>query len=58
MAIGSDVTFYSKPSVLDVIYGNNPVSWKVFLRLRPAKMDMSTHALHGNMGGESQEKKP
>lgn len=53
LAIGSDVTFYSKPSVLDAIYGNNPVSWKVFLRLRPAKMDMSTHALHGNMGQES-----
>jgi hypothetical protein len=56
MAIGSDITFYSKPSVLDAIYGNNPVSGKVFLRLRPAKMDMNTHALHGNVGGESQKK--
>jgi hypothetical protein len=53
MAIGSDVTFFSKPSVLDEIYGANPVSWKVFLRLRPARMDMSTHALHGNLGEES-----
>ena len=52
LGIGSDLTFYSKPSVLDRIYGNNPVSWKLFLRLRPAKMDMSTHALHGNMSGE------
>jgi hypothetical protein len=51
LAIGSDLTFYSKPSMLDAIYGNNPVSWKVFLRLRPAKMDMGSHALHGNMGG-------
>src|SRR5213078_193577 len=24
MAIGSDLTFYSKPSTLDAIYGNNP----------------------------------
>lgn len=45
-AIGSDVTFYSKPAVLDSIYGNNPVSWKVFVRIRPAKMDMSTHSTH------------
>ena len=49
MAIGSDLTFYSKPSRLDAIYGNNPVSWKVFLRVRPTKMDMGSHALHGNM---------
>ena len=53
MAFGSDLTFYSKPPVLDAIYGNNPVSWKVFLRLRPAKMDMSTHVLQGNTGEES-----
>ncbi|MEA2203780.1 MAG: hypothetical protein QOE77_556 [Blastocatellia bacterium] len=38
MAIGSDVTFYSKPAVLDQLYGGQPVSWKLFLRLRPAKM--------------------
>jgi hypothetical protein len=49
MAIGSDLTFYSKPSILDRIYGNNPVSWRLFFRLRPAKMDMGTHGMHGNM---------
>jgi len=38
LAIGSDLTFYSKPSVLDQIYGSNPVSWKLFFRVRPAKM--------------------
>jgi hypothetical protein len=38
LAIGSDVTFYSKPSILDSIYGAHPVSWKVFLRLRPSSM--------------------
>ena len=58
MAIGSDLTFYSKPPVLDRIYGSNPVSWRLFLRLRPAKMDMGTHALHGNMGGESKPPNP
>lgn len=41
-AVGSDVTFYSKPAVLDQLYGSHPVSWKLFLRLRPAKMDMSS----------------
>ena len=56
MAIGSDLTFYSKPSILDRIYGNNPVSWRLFLRLRPAKMDMSVHAIHGNTGGETKPK--
>lgn len=45
LAIGSDLTFYSKPEVLDQLYGNNPVSWKVFLRVRPGKMDMNT--MHG-----------
>jgi hypothetical protein len=45
--IGSDLTFYSKPSILDTIYGNNPVSWKLFFRIRPGKMDMSMHGMHG-----------
>jgi len=48
-AIGSDLTFYSKPSILDQIYGTNPVSWKLFFRIRPSKMDMqSMHGMHGN----------
>ncbi|MEP6742647.1 MAG: hypothetical protein ABJB61_09125 [bacterium] len=47
MAIGSDLTFYSKPAVLDQLYGSNPVSWKLFLRFRPGKMEMSsTHGQH------------
>ena len=45
-AIGSDVTFYSKPAALDPLYGNNPVSWRVFIRVRPAKMNMSAHSIH------------
>ena len=60
LAIGSDVTFYSKPPVLNAIYGNNPVSWKLFLRIRPGKMDMSAHGMHGSMDhtGEDQKPKP
>lgn len=58
MGIGSDLTFYSKPAILDPIYGSHPVSWKLFLRLRPSKMDMSAHSLHGNMSGEPKPPKP
>jgi hypothetical protein len=60
LAIGSDLTFYSKPSVLDRIYGNNPVSWKLFFRVRPGKMDMSMHGKHANMNseGENPPRKP
>lgn len=38
IGIGSDVTFYSKPSVLDSYYGDNPVSFRIFLRIRPGQM--------------------
>ena len=34
VALGGDVTFYSKPEILDSVYGNNPVSYKFFLRFR------------------------
>lgn len=47
VAIGSDLTFYSKPGVLDQLYGAHPVSWKLFLRLQPGQMDMaSMHSGH------------
>jgi hypothetical protein len=36
LAVGADVTFYTKPSALDSTYGKNPVSFQVFLRVRPA----------------------
>ena len=54
LAIGGDVTFYSKPAILDRLYGDNPVSWKIFFRLRPAKMDMSGHATHGRIDQRKQ----
>jgi hypothetical protein len=51
LAIGGDLTFYAKPAILDGLYGNNPVSWKLFVRVRPAKMDMSQHSMHGDAHG-------
>ena len=50
LALGGDVTFYSKPSVLNLIYGDRPVSWKFFARIRPAKMKMSSASMHGSHG--------
>lgn len=44
MAIGGDATVYSKPGILDAIYGSNPVSYRVFLRFRPGKTSMAGHA--------------
>jgi hypothetical protein len=39
LGLGADITFYSKPSVLDANYGSNPVSFRVFLRVRPSKTE-------------------
>jgi hypothetical protein len=39
VAVGGDVTFYSKPQTLDPSYGKNPVSFQIFLRVRPAQRD-------------------
>jgi len=41
VAIGGDVTFYSKPATLDAIYGSNPTSYRFFLRFRPGKTTMA-----------------
>jgi hypothetical protein len=35
LGLGGDVTVYSKPAVLDAAYGNYPVSFQIFLRMRP-----------------------
>ncbi len=37
LGLGSDVTFYSKPPVLDTPYGAHPVSFQIFLRMRPGR---------------------
>jgi hypothetical protein len=39
LGLGADVTIYSKPAVLDASYGNYPVSFQIFLRLRPGRTD-------------------
>jgi hypothetical protein len=43
VAIGGDVTFYSKPPVLDSVYGNNPTSYHFFVRFRLGRMSVSGH---------------
>ncbi len=40
-----------EPDALDTIYGRNPTGAKVFIRLRPGRMEMNGHAGHG--GGSS-----
>jgi len=53
-ALGSDVTFYSKPSTLDAIYGQRPVSWKLFFRIRPGRMKMESMTGTHDAGGNQQ----
>jgi len=35
LALGADLTFYSKPTALSSAYGTNPVSFQIFMRVRP-----------------------
>jgi hypothetical protein len=39
LAMGADLTFYTKPSIPDSPYRKNPLSFQVFLRVRPALSD-------------------
>lgn len=41
--LGADVTFYTKPTVLDASYGTNPVSFRIFLRVRPGGGEAHGH---------------
>jgi len=43
LGLGADVTVYSKPAVLDAVYGSYPVSFQVFLRMRPGKPQGHMH---------------
>jgi hypothetical protein len=36
LALGGELTFYSKPSALDASYGREPVSFQMYVRVRPA----------------------
>jgi len=44
LALGADVTFYSKAAVLNAAYGTNPISFQIFLRMRPGKA--ADHPMH------------
>jgi hypothetical protein len=39
LGLGADVTLYSKPAALDLSYGNHPVSFQIFLRMRPGRSE-------------------
>ena len=49
VGVGGDATLYSKPSSLEQIYGRNPASYKIFLRVRPRRMTMES--MHGGAHG-------
>ncbi len=42
LGLGGDITIYSKPASMDAAYGNFPVSFQLFLRVRPA-LPMGSH---------------
>lgn len=48
MGLGGDMTIYSKPALLDSVYGENPLSYRFFLRFRPRQMK-TTDTGHGSM---------
>jgi hypothetical protein len=56
LAIGANVTLYSQPAILDRIYGNNSVGWRLFVRVRPGQMDMSAYGMHGSMSSDNKRK--
>jgi len=43
VALGADLTVYSKPSSLNTTYGTDPVSFQVFLRVRPSLSAQHMH---------------
>jgi hypothetical protein len=48
LGIGGDFTFYSKPALLDPIYGKHPGSYRIFLRIRPNRMKMGSQTGGGH----------
>ena len=52
VAAGADVTFYAVPGVLRPYYGNSPLSFHVFIRIRPpAPMRSMLRMMDMTMGG-------
>lgn len=58
LGIGTDTTLYSKPEILDTLYGRNPVSYKFFLRLRLGGAMGHDSASMGGMSGDSNSSQP
>jgi len=43
LGLGADVTFHSKPAALDLAYGDHPVSFQIFLRMRSGRSNQRHH---------------
>ena len=43
MSLGADLTLYSKPQSLRATYGERPISFQVFLRIRPGSASHHQH---------------
>ncbi len=43
LGLGADMTLYSKPAALDSSYGNHPVSFQIFLRMRPGRSEQNAN---------------
>jgi hypothetical protein len=52
IALGGDLTLYSKPEALDALYGRDPKSYKFFIRIRPARMKQEGHGAHAGHGDD------
>lgn len=46
VAVGGDFTLYSKPAILDPIYGERPTSYKAFMRFRLGRKGINGHDGH------------
>ncbi len=55
LGLGADVTFYSKPAALDLAYGDRPVSFQIFLRMRPGGADQKNSIAQKNSAVESSQ---
>ncbi|MDT7542095.1 MAG: hypothetical protein QOE33_1999 [Acidobacteriota bacterium] len=56
VGFGGDFTFYSKPDMLDQLYGRNPTSYKIFMRVRPGRMKMDGMAHDAHEGHDASMK--
>ncbi len=43
LGVGVNMTVYSKPPALDAAYGSFPVSFQIFVRMRPGRTEHHSH---------------